>query len=927
MHAAATHDGAGGRGGAVPGLAAQSTCGAVDEGPASTGVPVGAAHAAACASDSRTHATQCAVNTHVSSNHSRDDSHDVRGAVRDLLDAVAETRRRRSQFESSQGQSTHGLPLPRPNALCTDAPQGLRAEVNGQRASGTASVAAPVKSAREGAPLSHSCGGDGGLEAVQHPVVQSVLSQIVSSIAATKAAPVVPRTEGDDQSAGAADDLGGVARGGRGVGAANIQSGWRGRRGRDAEPTGQPPLGRSSAAMPRTANGWRGFLSVKDLRPPGGRVGGRGGRGATRTVAGAPSKRPEWNADVMPPSAVPGRGRRGVAPIGGWGDAQGQVRPSAQPGALSAGRGGRGPHARVALGKRDRDGTRRAGPGERGRGAGAQGRRRPRAQMDAAAWKAMTEGADDPLLDGEETGLSLALDTGNSDDAEEEDEQRRLAVEALEAELAEAAQKEVDDDGVGLSAASLRWERSECLQGGCNESRWPWEVKPIARWNDNCSGGIDAGILLTGATESSESPEAPSAGKQPEVQQGPQSPPPEAWRRLRELEDRVGMLTKQLQDSETADSPSPGRSPSRAARAAARPPADERHQGRRRQGVSAVPELAERLARIEVAEQQIYAKWFTAAGEPRGDGSCGGSSPASSTTSHSSDSSCGGTAQWRSDAGAADACTDDVGDAGGAPLCSASDDGREERCAASNGNAGEGSTVLHARARDLECARARATSPTQRSLDPTGGPSLEQRGLSRGSAPAAPVDMSRSVRNDCMAGRCGGPVADEDDGNVPQRILPVTELVDDGEGCLGTGQVRSDRVGRADCHGGDGADAGVGVLSADDVERLLQDRQRVRLRRAARNANIAAANGLGSASSVAAAVVTGAMNGLPVGYGGAGGCGPQPGEVDVVAMVEAAADQVVDEIVEEHVGEMLRVCDNAVDWIFAAEFAPLPDEA
>lgn len=160
----------------------------------------------------------------------------------------------------------------------------------------------------------------------------------------------------------------------------------------------------------------------------------------------------------------------------------------------------------------------------------------------------------------------------------------------------------------------------------------------------------------------------------------------------------------------------------------------------------------------------------------------------------------------------------------------------------------------------------------------------------------------------------------------------------DGERRFGTGEMRRDGYGCAGGEGGGGggvgesqrgtdADAGGGALSAGDVERLLQDRRRVRLRRAARNAKVAAANGFGSASAVAAAVVTGAMQGLPVGHGGPAGRGPKLGEVDVVAMVEAAADQVVDEIVQEQVAEMLRVCDNAVDWMLAAEFAPWPGEA
>lgn len=68
--------------------------------------------------------------------------------------------------------------------------------------------------------------------------------------------------------------------------------------------------------------------------------------------------------------------------------------------------------------------------------------------MDAATWRAMTEGADDPLLEGEETGLSLGLDADGGA-AVDDDAQRHVAVAALEAELAEAAQRE-ESDGATL---------------------------------------------------------------------------------------------------------------------------------------------------------------------------------------------------------------------------------------------------------------------------------------------------------------------------------------------------------------------------------------------------------------------------------------------------------------------------------------------
>ena len=41
--------------------------------------------------------------------------------------------------------------------------------------------------------------------------------------------------------------------------------------------------------------------------------------------------------------------------------------------------------------------------------------------------------------------------------------------------------------------------------------------------------------------------------------------------------------------------------------------------------------------------------------------------------------------------------------------------------------------------------------------------------------------------------------------------------------------------------------------------------------------------------------------------------------------VEAVTDAVIDDCIEEHVQEMLAVCDHAVDVMYAAEFAPAPD--
>lgn len=152
----------------------------------------------------------------------------------------------------------------------------------------------------------------------------------------------------------------------------------------------------------------------------------------------------------MPPAAGAGRGKRGVAPIGGWSDERARPRP----GALQA---------QVARGKRERDAAHRSGPRDVHRGAGAgRGRGRRQAHMNAAAWRAMTEGADDPLLEGEETGLSLALGAEESEasDVSESEEERpeeageweqaQTAVAALESELAEAARKEMRKDSAAL---------------------------------------------------------------------------------------------------------------------------------------------------------------------------------------------------------------------------------------------------------------------------------------------------------------------------------------------------------------------------------------------------------------------------------------------------------------------------------------------
>jgi hypothetical protein len=42
---------------------------------------------------------------------------------------------------------------------------------------------------------------------------------------------------------------------------------------------------------------------------------------------------------------------------------------------------------------------------------------------------------------------------------------------------------------------------------------------------------------------------------------------------------------------------------------------------------------------------------------------------------------------------------------------------------------------------------------------------------------------------------------------------------------------------------------------------------------------------------------------------------------DPIATVEAVADAVIDDVIEEHVDELLAVCDNCVDVLFAEEFA------
>lgn len=380
---------------------------------------------------------------------------DVRSAVRDLLEAVAETRRRRSAFQDAHGcnAEAHGHPAGRMEG--TGIAQHGKSGGEGHVQAGAAFAGGSVEQVGRG-PVTDA--GDGGLAAVQHPVVQSVLSQIVSSIATSSAAAGNPAAAARGTVGVAASAQRGEEAGADGQHAMNGTRGsWQERRGGGVAERPQPPPVRGTSAMPRTANGWRGFLSVKDLQPQAARPhrqDGGGGRSGDGGRAGAAKRRPEWNGDVMPAAAVAGRGKRGVAPMAGWRSEHGMLPPA---GALQSVGTGRGRHgAQVALGKRNRDGvSQRRGGGGRGRGGdGGAGRRgRPRQpQMDAEAWRAMTEGADDPLLEGEETGLSLGLRPEEELEAavETDLDQRQMAVAALEAELAEAALREAGDGAFSL---------------------------------------------------------------------------------------------------------------------------------------------------------------------------------------------------------------------------------------------------------------------------------------------------------------------------------------------------------------------------------------------------------------------------------------------------------------------------------------------
>eukprot|EP00892_Ulva_mutabilis_P001826 jgi/Ulvmu1/11644/UM008_0048.1 len=812
---------------------------------------------------------------------------DVPGAVQELLAAVAETRRRRTAFEHTHVLSPdahvgglRSVPATEgaPRSSCDDArPAGAARQYRG--VSGPRSRA---DDAAAGAAVPPGCSGDGGLAAVQHPVVKSVLSQLVSSIASSTAA-AVKQADGMGDGAGGRGDweASAGARASRRPVEGSVRGGdWQERHDVAAERP-QPPPARGAPGMPRTANGWRGFLSVKDLRPQSGRGGGqdaRGGRGgdAGRGGTGVERRRPAWNADVMPAASAAGRGKRGVAPIGrGEEDSVGNRGPGALRGA------GRGrPGLPVSLGKRDRDGIQRGGR----RDAGAAGRRRaaPAAKMDAATWRAMTEGADDPLLEGEETGLSLGVPAEEEEDCGEtesmrEYEHRRVAVAALEVELAEAARRE-------------------------------------------------AALVAEGLSETS------SLAPAPPQRAAVESPPPEAWQRLAELEARVSILGRRLDASEAAHSRQTShqtsRAPSRATAAASPPPPPSRHGAPRppapaaravsplqRGGPAdsdagapdAVPELAERLARIELAERQIYAKWFTASGEPRDD--CSSGSSASPGTSDSSTPS-------------HDGC-DPAGVVGLSPA-----------------------SHHHGK------ARSAAVGPREEGAGARCG------GQMRGDARASPgghFDHMHAAAAACRWGHtapCSGGIAESAVPDSPHTVAEGQGAVSDGlagdaelqpSPSINPGPYASlTDSGKQSHSSGDGGSSGTGagvgsgtkcpripvsapgpdVFTQEDVQRLLQGRQRAHQVRALRNASIAAAGGIGSAATVASAVLTGAPGGLPVGHGGPQGRGAQPGDVDIVQMVEAAADRVIHEVVGDTVNEMFLVADNAVDWLLASEFAP-----
>lgn len=407
-------------------------------------------------------------------------------------------------------------------------------------------------------------------------------------------------------------------------------------------------------------------------------------------------------------------------------------------------------------------------------------------------------------------------------------------------------------------------------------------------------------------------PEPSSTGDVAPPRRRSPSPPAEAWQRLQELEQRVHTLTLRLDASETADSRRTSRAPSQASPP---PPRSPRRQDARPR---AAPELAERLARIEAAEQQIYAKWFTARGEPRED--CSDNDSDSGSSRRSSGSGAGSSLAGRRGLQPAPRCgRESPGLTGGCETEAAEDDSR-------GGRGGSGSTF------SLGRQQSRTGPPPHEPRAPGDagrGPTGHSRSSSQCSADGE--NAGRVEHRSCAeehGGSAGAPV--EEDCNESHPSASINPLSGVHERSAGAGGGARDwEGGHARCGGGGGAPEHVerpGSLTGDDVERILEERRRIQQRREARNASIAAANGIGSAAAVAAAVVTGPMMGLPVGHGGPGGQGPKLGEVDVVAMVEAAADQVIDGIVEEHVDEMLRVCDNAVDWMLASEFAPWPDE-
>lgn len=417
-----------------------------------------------------------------------------------------------------------------------------------------------------------------------------------------------------------------------------------------------------------------------------------------------------------------------------------------------------------------------------------------------------------------------------------------------------------------------------------------------------CAGEVAASGRGVGSPEASTVAEV-----QPPLRRAPASPPPEAWRRLQELEARVSSINQQLKASQAVDSRHTSRHTSRtSSRAPSRAAATAPHE-HAPAAAAAVPELAERLARIEVAERQIYAKWFTASGAPRD--SCSGGSISPTLSDGSSGRS-------------------------GVPSSAASPARRPDRVPCQTPS--DPPFNKSPRLRRVEHGTTTCTAPELHMHEGAGAAKQEELSIGKGrceasgggvNAAAGELERQGGVQGGVGSGCCSRQNdALLDAAAAPERRVSANTGLESPR--LGPENNSRPVAGSTQCAGDpQGGEGGNSLFTDEEVERILKERQRVLERRAARNACIAAASGLGSSAAIAAAVVTGAAPGLPIGHGGCLGRGPKLEEVDIVAMAEAAAEQVVDDLVEEHVDEMLQVCDNAVDWLFAAEFAPWPDEA